>query len=618
MRATERALDFLSYTAELKRGGVDTASCQVDETGTLYEPQLGPVSASELPVVSGGPGANEIAIKHRISRGGMGEVLLAEQTSLRRLVAVKRAAHANEDAAEHEIVVEGRIAGALEHPNIVPVHLLGATREGKPLLVMKRVEGRTWKSLLAERRDLIRDVDILMDVCRALHFAHSRGVIHRDVKPANVMVGSFGEVYLFDWGIAVGREDAGIRELPPPVTGAKIVGTPAYMAPEMAWPGEAIDERTDVYLVGAVLHELLTGKAPHDGTTIDEALHAAYLSATPKFDASVPEELAEICQKAMRRDPNERYRSAEEVRLALEQFREHAAARALLFESEERYARLKALPLDVDPRVLQRTFNECRFGFEQALRAWPESTRAKEGIERVLLAMIERELDAGHADSAELLLAELDAPPDALRARLVHLQKERARQAASTEALARLARDVDQTVAQRDRSRLLVLTALGWLAFTLGLWLLGKRGLHEGSELDFIAFFGAGIVGVTLFGWLVPRVRSTPASLSAFLALYMGMLGNALLFVTCFFLHVSLASTLSLSSVVLATSVAVSSSYDGRIWHGAGLSAVTALLIALWPDHALPLSGVGVFGALMFTSLWTPTGGLANEPSSKS
>ena len=138
---------------------------------------------------------------------------------------------------------EAVITGALEHPNIVPVHMLGRDEDGHPVLVMKRIQGQLWSELLG-KASLDRHLEILKDICNALHYAHSRGVVHLDLKTQNVLIGEFGEVSLLDWGIA--------RRLSDPAPGV-MLGTPAYMASEMV-SGEKLTPLTDVYLLGSTLH----------------------------------------------------------------------------------------------------------------------------------------------------------------------------------------------------------------------------------------------------------------------------------------------------------------------------------------------------------------------------
>ena len=170
---------------------------------------------------------------------------------------------------------------------------------GAPLLVMKKIQGATleelmhqaahpeWPALLLRHGDRIAVfVEVLMRVAEALHFAHTKAIFHRDIKPANVMVGSFGEVYLLDWGVALRGSEA--KDAP-----IEIVGTPQYMAPEMVRAeAEAIDARTDVYLLGATLHALLTGTPRHTGDGLPLLLFADFESAPVTYADEVPEELA--------------------------------------------------------------------------------------------------------------------------------------------------------------------------------------------------------------------------------------------------------------------------------------------------------------------------------------
>ena len=188
--------------------------------------------------VAGDPSGPDLRLKEELGRGGMGVVNLAWQASLERDVAIKQV---RRDASVG-LLREARIMGALEHPNIIPVHALGLDRDGRPVMVMKRVSGVVLHELLADPTHghwdkilaadpLSRKVRVLMEVCQALHFAHARGVLHRDVKPDNVMVCNFGEVYLLDWGVAAHLGEGG------QLTTGAVVGTPAYMAPEMARAG---------------------------------------------------------------------------------------------------------------------------------------------------------------------------------------------------------------------------------------------------------------------------------------------------------------------------------------------------------------------------------------------
>ncbi|MBV8761530.1 MAG: protein kinase, partial [Deltaproteobacteria bacterium] len=266
-------------------------------------------------------------------RGGLGRVVRAVDKRLGRTVAVKELLR-QDDWHEARFVREALITARLEHPGIVPVHEAGRWPNGAPYYVMKLVEGRTLKELMAghaswrERLELLPHITAIAD---AVGYAHSEGVIHRDLKPSNVIVGSFGETIVIDWGLARDCK----RDIPEPhgemaiATGSgvstvsgKIVGTPAYMAPEQA-RGEPVDERADVYAIGAVLYELLAGKAPHADETPQSALDrviAGPPAPLPHVAPGAPTELCDIVAKAMARVPGDRYANAKELAEDLRRF----------------------------------------------------------------------------------------------------------------------------------------------------------------------------------------------------------------------------------------------------------------------------------------------------------
>ncbi|MCC6672340.1 MAG: serine/threonine protein kinase, partial [Planctomycetes bacterium] len=226
----------------------------------------------------------------QVARGGIGTILLARDTDLGREVAVKvlHPEHAEHPELLHRFVEEAQIGAQLQHPGIVPVYELGLDQRHRPYFTMPYVRGESLAALLArggrtpERTH--RLLQAFVQVCGTVAFAHSRGVVHRDLKPGNVMVGPFGEVLVMDWGLAkvLGRADTaaarGADPAPPPlatvrtgteaftVTGA-ILGTPAYMPPEQARGDvDAVDARSDVFALGAILCEILTGAPPYPGS----------------------------------------------------------------------------------------------------------------------------------------------------------------------------------------------------------------------------------------------------------------------------------------------------------------------------------------------------------------
>ncbi len=259
------------------------------------------------------------------ARGGLGRVVRAIDKRLGRTVAVKELLRHNE-SNEARFMREALITARLQHPGIVPVHEAGRWPSGDPYYVMKLVEGRTLKELIAERmtmRDRLSLLPHVIAVADAVGYAHSEGVIHRDVKPSNIIVGGFGETIVVDWGLARDcRRDVPEPDLddaispagsgPVSTVSGKVVGTPAYMSPEQA-RGELVDERADVYAIGAVLYELLAGSPPHVDTTPQATLDRVLAGPPrPLGDAvpQVPGELGTIVAKAMSRDPEARYPNA--------------------------------------------------------------------------------------------------------------------------------------------------------------------------------------------------------------------------------------------------------------------------------------------------------------------
>ena len=265
-----------------------------------------------------------------IARGGMGSIHRLYDVNLRRHVALKVLDPARAADAQHtrRFIDEARVTGALDHPNIVSVHDLANDDSGRVSYTMRLVDGQTLSALIAQqasRRDLERILRCLATVCDVLAFAHSRGIIHRDIKPDNIMVGAFGEVYLMDWGCAL---VVGDRASPDSVTDAEgtVIGTIRYMAPEQA-RGEIsrVDARSDVFAVGAILYKALTGQAPYTGTTA-QALAAAQLADYRPLDerrgmaVKPPPMLTAIVTKAMAAEPGQRHPSAADLAEDLRDF----------------------------------------------------------------------------------------------------------------------------------------------------------------------------------------------------------------------------------------------------------------------------------------------------------
>jgi serine/threonine protein kinase len=265
-----------------------------------------------------------------IGSGGMGTVYAARDAELDREVAIKVSNAVESQAFEQRLAAESRILARLEHPGIVPVHDVGRLADGRLFYVMKRVHGRTLTEQLRDDSDLSERLRIFERICEATAFAHARRILHRDLKPDNVMVGAFGEVMVMDWGVAKALDDPA-RPAPAAAAAARadavadatnqgtVLGTRGFMAPEQASGGASVDERADVYSLGAILFALLSRDTAsiHDGSmwTALEGL------ATPR-------PLRSICARALAADRDARYRSAAELGDDIARYRAGEAVRA--------------------------------------------------------------------------------------------------------------------------------------------------------------------------------------------------------------------------------------------------------------------------------------------------
>ncbi len=454
-------------SAYAQLGSAATVKPDPDQTVVrAHPPDEFSLQLARLPILQVGSGESagstaDLTLTTELGAGGMGVVYSATQHSLARDVAVKcvRAPEVSQSAL-HALLREARLMGSLEHPGVIPVHALALDPQGQPLLVMKRIEGTSWQGLLeAEQHPLWasiaapnaslleRNLAILMQVANTLSFAHSRGIVHRDIKPANILIGSFGEVYLADWGIA-----AKLTEVAHGTT--ERVGTPSFMAPEMV-VGGAVDERTDVYLLGATLHFVLTRSARHTGDSLRDVVMAAARSSQAMYDDSVPELLGQLANQATAWDPRERPASAREFRDRLADYLKHRSSIALAERARLRLSGALEAP------VLQRRklLLEARLGFEEALREWPLNLAAKRGLSETLGMEVEFEVEQRSLASAQAVLTELQDPPAELIAKVAALAATLAAEAEEREAAKLQVRELDPSVARRNRTLFVAVVA---------------------------------------------------------------------------------------------------------------------------------------------------------------
>jgi serine/threonine-protein kinase len=612
--AGQAQLDPESSLTPPAAGGVGALDGVADDPnrtlpGHVHDAELGPtlVAESGLPALpTEGPRA-EVTPTKLLGRGGMGEVHLGVDRVLRREVAVKTARADDSLRTRHALVQEALLTGYLDHPNVIPVHRLGVDAAGRPLMVMKRVEGTSWRELLRQPdhpawealpSDHLRaNLQILGQVCNAVHYAHSRGILHRDIKPDNVMVGAFGEVYLVDWG-------AGLRLSERAQAPEGLVGTPAYMAPEMLDEPTGLSERTDVYLLGATLHRVLTGTARHSGDAPFNVIVAAHRSKPVAYGDEVPAELAALCNAATARDPRARPASAEAFRRALEEHLEHQGSVELTRRAREKEAALErelAAPSDPDGRRAASLFAAARFGFEQALLEWPGNGAARDGLQGCLQGGIERALERRRPDEAQALLAGLPEPRPALAERAARLARELATQADAPKRLQALERDLDLRV--RGRERALHTGALAALVY--GLTLVFAMGFLSGAIrgdnellLGFHLLVGCILMASVLVTrpWLLSTIVNRRL-LHMGVAAWTGILLNN---VACWVYPVPLwIALLNVGILMTFFAMQVAAAVDWRMWGAAAIASVGVLSGVAFP-RADPLLVHIVFGLLVF------------------
>ena len=280
--------------------------------------------------------------------GGKGSILSCQDTALGRTVAYKclQKKHAENAQERRRFLREARLTAQLQHPNTVPVYEIGFSDQGELYFTMKKVAGRNLYQILVSlyKKDadtlaefpIDRLLDILIQTGYVLDYAHIHGIIHRDVKPENILVGLFGEVMLLDWGIA--RIWGMPHEEPSPHTTSEEYesqhgtgqrpGTPLYMSPEQV-VGQIVDQRSDIYSLGVVLYEMLTFSLPFQGsdvrTTFEKIMDHPLQSPSERApDREIPAGLEAICLKALEKNPADRFQSMRELITAIREFRTQA------------------------------------------------------------------------------------------------------------------------------------------------------------------------------------------------------------------------------------------------------------------------------------------------------
>lgn len=342
------------------------------------------------------------SLSRKIGEGGMGVIYEARQTSVDRTIALKRLKDEKsaDPSRKGKFLSEAIATAELDHPNIIPIYDLGMDTSDHLFYSMKRVQGEAWSDTLTANT-LEANLEILLDVCDAIAYAHSKGVIHRDLKPENVMVGAFGEVMVMDWGLAMSVDDRGKAERIHPDT--PVAGTPAYMAPEMAQgDNQRIGFCSDIYLLGAILYEILEGRPPHNGSSVMDCVRNAACNCIVKPEKQG--ELLEVACIAMSAVPDNRYSGVKEFQDAIRTWQAHAESLVLTNSAVEALAGAHKSGAHCE-------YAKAMFTFEEALHLWPDNPTAGPRAHEARLAYTESAIAKG-----DLALAEDLLNTDALRA----------------------------------------------------------------------------------------------------------------------------------------------------------------------------------------------------------
>ncbi len=325
----------------------------------------------------------------KLGAGGTGVVFQAHQRAVDREVAVKmlRDDLAINPHSRDRFLAEARVIGGLDHPNVIALHEVYTDAKGSLFYSMKRIDGTSWDKQIGELSQT-QNIETLLRVADAIRYAHSRGLIHRDIKPENVMLGKFGEVLLADWGLAINVQDAPWESS----ASHSIGGTPAYMAPELATASAGpITMRTDVYLLGAILFQILTGKPPHEGDTLLQSIHAAAKNVIRHTD--VEGELMDIAMMAMSTDPELRYANVGAFVDAIKDQQQHEESSRLI----RRALRKVAMKGDnEDAGDSYQNYGVADGLLAEAIERWPDNEKAYQTRKRLQLEFAK--LAAGRGD----------------------------------------------------------------------------------------------------------------------------------------------------------------------------------------------------------------------------
>ena len=441
----------------------------LDQINTLHESQLDKV---EWHVPSYDHPSPLLARGRLLGEGGMGRVITGLQASTGREVAIKEIKEGlASKSITRRLLQEAWITGLLEHPNIVPIYTIEANEDGLPMILMKRISGRTWSEYIhnpeiipnapSKHERLKWHLHILSEVSLAMQYAHDKGIIHRDLKPDNVMIGEYGEVYVLDWGIAVAIDDRYESWIPRADDLKGIAGTPAYMAPEMLQGGE-LSIQSDLYLLGAILWEIIEGTPPHQQTPLAELKTSIqHFQPTPSHEC--PNFIRTLLERTLQASPTKRLASTTEFVQQVTNAQHLLDVQKIIDSVNGELEGLnQALTnLETSRKIIYAHFIAARFGINQ-IPSTLDVSNLRIRYQNTVLGLCTWELNGNRPTSAELLLADLNDPPQSL---IDEIEQSKALIQAEKERLRLMDIDQSETIGIRTRAFVIILAIVGWMTF---------------------------------------------------------------------------------------------------------------------------------------------------------
>ena len=344
---------------------------------------------------------------HVLGKGGMGLVYLATQNSVKRSVALKVIRQDKQsDSFIKQFFYEAEITAGLEHPNITPVYELGRTKEGVCFYSMKYIQGNPWEKKIRDN-SIDENLEIFDKLCDAIAFAHSKGILHMDIKPDNVQLGEFGEVYAVDWGVAsdLKRPDS-----------IRCAGTWQWISPEVARGDKSkIGKGSDIYLLGGILFQIVTGHHPRLPKDASEKMGHAALAKSAQNNLIQPTDckdpMVAVALRALESDPKDRYAKVDDLQTAIHAIQKE---RANIKSSQELTQKSIVLGSEAIEQGDYDRFNRSLFGLKDAIELWDENPDATTELNKVRLAYGQCAFDKGDYDLAIQTLDRSEAQEDEL------------------------------------------------------------------------------------------------------------------------------------------------------------------------------------------------------------